>query len=586
LNDYPSATSINIRVQLTFTHHLGQPFFITVPVLLDDNAFKANTFVRNAPKFLPTFYLDLDSAAQNPDDPMMKLFDLMTASADDVSRLYVDYFDYELTEIAPGEDGTEEWARSKLTDPDYAEVENLEWLAQFSGVNLRSSVLYEQPSVTAFPDTPTSIVNQYYEGEGFYIPVTNSLVNTEYGGSVDGWTALSGFLDGTNIDLTAVKLSNVTYSDYQGSFLWYFTLNFEAGKYPLNSLTAANIPNASISWKDPDTKETFRIGCILRVNELNETLGFEVPYYDSEYYRIHLNPDSSLHSEHFRLCEAMKKLYDNTHEGFIWDEDERQEEAGFTITLFPGGDTAGDKALLMWFGDGDLNVDFYNWLSSHIDGGVFYVRNGFTNYWTKIYFTGRFHIADPQGLTTNGETLLVFYDTMSPTREPTYFIDPDNTTVYANTSISFDDDDLTVVSKYPTDEESEQFKRWQISSKYTGINSGSREAITESVRLGLTGDKVVAISPNYNTKDWRIHIRTLTSETPTDPLHPITGQSAEIVALAELAKPVGFYITHNIVDKLFFTLNNVGIGRLNISVLGDETFDPSGGGSTAIEDII
>ena len=110
------------------------------------------------------------------------------------------------------------------------------------------------------------------------------------------------------------------------------------------------------------------------------------------------------------------------------------------------------------------------------------------------------------------------------------------------------------------------FINWQLQNSFYGYKSGSRESMVESVRQVLDGAKTVAVSPNYAGLDYRIHIRTLTSETPN--IDAVTGESLTVLNAASPTRPVGFYFTHETVDKLFFTLNNIGIGRLDLSVLG------------------
>jgi hypothetical protein len=110
------------------------------------------------------------------------------------------------------------------------------------------------------------------------------------------------------------------------------------------------------------------------------------------------------------------------------------------------------------------------------------------------------------------------------------------------------------------------FINWQIQNSYYGHKSGSRESMIEAVRQVLTGDKVVAVSPNYSGLTHRIHLRTIAAETSN--VDSVTSESLAVLNAAAPTIPTGFYFTHETVDKLFFTLNNIGIGRLDVSVLG------------------
>lgn len=124
----------------------------------------------------------------------------------------------------------------------------------------------------------------------------------------------------------------------------------------------------------------------------------------------------------------------------------------------------------------------------------------------------------------------------------------------------------TLTPVFSTDEEKADFKAWQFTNGFYGFKAGSRESMIEASKQVLSGGKTVAVSPNYNLFMNRIHIRTLTSETPN--VNSLTTESADVLAAVQPTRPAGYFFTHETVDKLFFTLNNIGIGRLNISVLG------------------
>lgn len=123
----------------------------------------------------------------------------------------------------------------------------------------------------------------------------------------------------------------------------------------------------------------------------------------------------------------------------------------------------------------------------------------------------------------------------------------------------------TITNFFTTAQETD-FINWQIQNSYYGHKSGSRESMIEAVRQVLTGDKVVAVSPNYSGLTHRIHLRTITAETSN--VDSVTNESLAVLNAAAPTTPTGFYFTHETVDKLFFTLNNIGIGRLDVSVLG------------------
>jgi len=62
----------------------------------------------------------------------------------------------------------------------------------------------------------------------------------------------------------------------------------------------------------------------------------------------------------------------------------------------------------------------------------------------------------------------------------------------------------------------DDFIEWQLVNKYSGYRAGSTQALKDVIKLCLTGDKKVAITPNADSNIWKIKIYTLVSETPTD----------------------------------------------------------------------
>jgi hypothetical protein len=110
------------------------------------------------------------------------------------------------------------------------------------------------------------------------------------------------------------------------------------------------------------------------------------------------------------------------------------------------------------------------------------------------------------------------------------------------------------------------FIEWQLANSYYGRKSGSRESMVEAAARVLSGSQIVAISPNYDGDDYRIHLRTLTAETPD--IDTTLSKSEAVLVAVEPTRPVGFVFTHEVVDRLFLTLNNIGIGRLDLFELG------------------
>ena len=62
----------------------------------------------------------------------------------------------------------------------------------------------------------------------------------------------------------------------------------------------------------------------------------------------------------------------------------------------------------------------------------------------------------------------------------------------------------------------DEFIEWQLVNKYSGYRAGSTQALKDVIKLCLTGNKKVTITPNADNNIWKIKIYTLISETPED----------------------------------------------------------------------
>jgi hypothetical protein len=91
-----------------------------------------------------------------------------------------------------------------------------------------------------------------------------------------------------------------------------------------------------------------------------------------------------------------------------------------------------------------------------------------------------------------------------------------------------------------------EFLRWQASTGYYGVNSGTKEAIIESVKRVLVGTKTIS----YEIVDpfaWTIKLETLLSETPDTSLLGVGDSVDEIIELVEPSRPLGFKVLHELV---------------------------------------
>ena len=123
-------------------------------------------------------------------------------------------------------------------------------------------------------------------------------------------------------------------------------------------------------------------------------------------------------------------------------------------------------------------------------------------------------------------------------------------------SITVDGDELVA--------DPDAFALWQLENAYFGREAGTREALTETVKQILTGNKVVYIIPGGTS--FTVNIYTLTDETPgvTNP----GDTSQEVLAFAELTRPLGFALNHEVFTELPLILDSEEYAVLDYSVLG------------------
>lgn len=121
------------NITVTVTGHQGNNVFLTIPNLIDDQAFYNNYYVAASRNFLPDFYWEIDSQSEFPTAPYFRLIDILSSTVDAARTKYRDLFKFERTELNSVDDTFEEFANSTLTDPGSVREEYMLWLSQFTG---------------------------------------------------------------------------------------------------------------------------------------------------------------------------------------------------------------------------------------------------------------------------------------------------------------------------------------------------------------------------------------------------------------------------------------------------------------------
>jgi hypothetical protein len=91
----------------------------------------------------------------------------------------------------------------------------------------------------------------------------------------------------------------------------------------------------------------------------------------------------------------------------------------------------------------------------------------------------------------------------------------------------------------------DEFLTWQVATGYYGMNAGSTEALTESVKRVLQASKTVNVT---KSSAWNINITTKISETPDSSLLAVGNSVSGIVELVEPSRPLGVIVTHELIS--------------------------------------
>ena len=122
---------------------------------------------------------------------------------------------------------------------------------------------------------------------------------------------------------------------------------------------------------------------------------------------------------------------------------------------------------------------------------------------------------------------------------------------------------FTPTSKPFAWDDSDDFKAWQLTNKYFGYKAGSLEALEETVKRYLIGDKQVLITLN---PPFEFIVYTLRDETPGIYYTSSEITSSEVITNAlALVRPMGFNVTHSALsafDTFIIGTSIIGTGRV------------------------
>lgn len=129
------------KVSITVSGHVaGGEIRISIPNLINDNAWTQNPVLLNIKKHMPDFYFEYDGRQTDPTYPMFRYVDFLTDTIADSMLTYSEWFEYDAREVESGYSKSDAFTKSRLTNHLAVYDENLDWLAQFSGTKLKKQI--------------------------------------------------------------------------------------------------------------------------------------------------------------------------------------------------------------------------------------------------------------------------------------------------------------------------------------------------------------------------------------------------------------------------------------------------------------
>jgi hypothetical protein len=147
-----SEEPFSLSIELEISNHGGNPFYFTLPHLINDELFYNNTYVNQARNLIPDFYWEIDSQQESPKFPMFRLMDCLSVSGNDVYSEYQKITPYENSELSLLIEQSFPYTQSTMVDPTIAEERYIPWLSQFNGTNIKRNIKIEDGS-SYFPST-------------------------------------------------------------------------------------------------------------------------------------------------------------------------------------------------------------------------------------------------------------------------------------------------------------------------------------------------------------------------------------------------------------------------------------------------
>jgi len=552
-----SGENLTASLAFSITGHLQNPIYVTIPVIADMNRIFTSWATRMSLDTTPQVFREIDEVS-TPSWPMARLIHSISAGVEDTIDKYSLIARTDPTN-QPGFVAVDDtYNKSYLVDPDIALPKYYDWLLQFVGQTRSHTSIYSNKSadyeasikvrcattanitiatalnngdtldgVTLSTDDKVLVKNQSTASQnGIYIvgssparwskmPASSASIS-----SVSPVTPSVGFAQFTTSAAhgfsigDAVVIAGVTPSGYNGQYLvqsvptttTFVVETTAVGSATLSSATAKR----AVDTTTPD-KIFVREGTVNKMTMWSASdASWPVIGTDSITFAIQQVAAKAATTNNITISTALNNA--DTIDG---------------ITL-----ATGDYVLVK------------NQTTAS-ENGVYQVASTpvrIANLPATTSLSSGFRVYVWGSGTTNSETM--------------FTLDEDG--VVGTDSLAF-----TSTTKPFAWDDSDDFKFWQLSTKYLGYKAGSLEALEETVKRYLIGDKQVLVTLN---PPFEFIVYTLRDETPGIYYTSSEITSSEVIGNAlAIVKPMGFVVTHSALsafDTFIIGTSTIGTGRV------------------------
>jgi hypothetical protein len=128
---YSVGTTVTAKVEVS--NHGSQPIYMTMPAVVNDDAFINAPAVLASKVYMPDFYWQFDGQSVSPTYPLFRFVDICTWPISEAAQMYANWFEYETGELPYNTSRDDLRTRSALLHPDNFYLAYRNWIWQFIG---------------------------------------------------------------------------------------------------------------------------------------------------------------------------------------------------------------------------------------------------------------------------------------------------------------------------------------------------------------------------------------------------------------------------------------------------------------------